>query len=129
MSLMVCVAEFVIKMVMKDCVKAKLILESHRNARRMSFAFMENMIPKVSFMFEAVSKIEKEKLILESHRNARRMSFAFMENMIPMVSFMFEAVSKIEKEKLVVKQIRLIQIGMSVFVTPKTVTRALVMNK
>ena len=42
-QLMVCVAEFVIKMVMKDCVKAKLILESQRNARMMRFAFMENV--------------------------------------------------------------------------------------
>ena len=46
-QLMVCVAKFVIleiKMVMeKECVKTKLILESHRNARRMSFAFMENV--------------------------------------------------------------------------------------
>ena len=53
---MVCVAKFVIleiKMVLeKECVKTKLILESHRNARRMSFAFLENVnISSIVFVY------------------------------------------------------------------------------
>ena len=57
-QLMVCVAEFVIKMVMKDCVKAILILESQRNAIMVRCAIMQKVNISLQLQIASITWIQ-----------------------------------------------------------------------